>query len=378
MKVSVVKTQVHDEDAIRRNVRKAIDLVGGMQHIVRSGDTVIVKPNFFGPRLSSDGATTNLTILQEIVEEVAERSATPVIAEGPFRTYNTRVVFSKIGVDRLAKNLGVELVNLNEAESVEVNVPLGKALKKIKIPKVVLNADALINIPKMKTHHLTTVTLGMKNLKGVLPGEEKQQSHIHGIHQAIVDINKTVTANLTVVDGTVAMEGVGPTFGDPVDLGVIVAGENVVDVDKVCCEIMGINPLHVEHVRIADEEGLSSSEVEVVGEPVDTVVRKFKFLQENTTYLFVHSVTEKADRILYRVTGKNIKPFLSGKFGRRAIIDRTRCAQCHVCEQVCIASPSPAIDSSSGKIDYTRCVDCLLCMEHCPRDAISIRGMTPR
>jgi len=64
---------------------------------------------------------------------------------------------------------------------------------------------------------------------------EKQQSHIHGIHQSIVDINKTVTADLTVVDGTIAMEGVGPTFGDPVELGVIVAGKNVVDVDKVCC-----------------------------------------------------------------------------------------------------------------------------------------------
>jgi uncharacterized protein (DUF362 family) len=235
MTVSVVKTQVQDEDAFRKDVQKAIDLVGGMQRVVKPGDTVIIKPNFFGPRLSSDGATTNLTMLQEIVEEVAERRATPVIAEGPFRTYNTRVVFRTVGVDRLAKNLGVELVDLNDAENVEVNVPLGKALKKIKIPKIVLDSDVLINVPKMKTHHLTTVTLGMKNLKGVLPGVEKQQSHIHGIHQSIVDINKTVTADLTVVDGTIAMEGVGPTFGDPVELGVIVAGKNVVDVDKVCC-----------------------------------------------------------------------------------------------------------------------------------------------
>ncbi|MGZ6281013.1 MAG: DUF362 domain-containing protein [Ktedonobacteraceae bacterium] len=377
MKVSVVKTDVHD-DAIRTNVREAIDLVGGMRHVVRSGDTVIIKPNFFGPRLSSDGATTNLTMLQEIVEEVAEQNAIPVIAEGPFRTYNAQVVFRKIGVDTLAKNLGVELVNLNAAESVEVNVPSGKALKKIKIPKRVLNADALINLPKIKTHHLTTVTLGMKNLKGVLPGEEKQQSHIHGIHQAIVDLNKTVTANLTVVDGTIAMEGVGPTFGDPVGLGVIVAGENVVDVDKVCCEIMGINPLQVEHVRIADGEGLGSSNIEVVGDPVDAVMRKFKFLQESPRYLFVHGVTEKADRALHRVTGKSVKPFLSGKFGRRVIIDKTRCAQCHVCEQVCIASPASAIDCSAGRVDYKQCVDCLLCMEHCPQDAISIRGMTSR
>jgi uncharacterized protein (DUF362 family)/Pyruvate/2-oxoacid:ferredoxin oxidoreductase delta subunit len=378
MKVSVVKMQVHDEDAIRKNVKKAIDLIGGMQSVVKSGDSVIIKPNFGGPRSSSDGATTNLTVLQEIVEEVEDRQATPIIAEGPFRRYNTKVVFSKVGVDRLANTLGVELIDLNDCESAEVTVPRGKALKRIKLAKRVLDADALINVPKMKTHHITKVTLGMKNLKGILPGEEKQQSHIHGIHQAIVDINKSIAPDLTVVDGIIAMEGVGPAFGDPVDLGVIVAGKNVVDVDKVCCEIMGINPLHVEHVRIADEEGLGSAEVQVVGEPIDAVTRKFKFLQESTTYLIAHSVAQKADRVLYRLIGKSIFPLLSGKFGKRPIIDKTKCAKCHICEQVCILAPPPAIDCSSGKIDYQRCADCLLCMEQCPTNAISVRGMTSR
>jgi uncharacterized protein (DUF362 family)/Pyruvate/2-oxoacid:ferredoxin oxidoreductase delta subunit len=378
MDVSIVKTLVHDEDAIRKNVKKAIDLVGGMQSVVKSGDRVIIKPNFGGPRSSSDGATTELTILQEIVEEVADRQATPIIAEGPFRQYNTRVVFSKVGVDRLANDLGVELIDLNDSESVEVIVPRGKALKRVKIAKEVLDADALINVPKMKTHNMTTVTLGMKNLKGILPGEEKQQSHIHGIHQAIVDINKAIAPDLTVVDGVIAMEGAGPTFGDPVDLGVIVAGKNVVDVDKVCCEIMGINPLHVEHVRIAEEENLGSARVEVVGEPIDAVTRKFKFLQESTTYLFAHNVAQRADRVLYRLIGKSILPFLSGRYGRRPIIDKTKCAKCHICEQVCILAPPPAIDCSLGKIDYQRCADCLLCMEQCPTNAISVRGMTSR
>ena len=378
MNVSVMKTQIHDEDSIRRNVKNAIDLVGGMQSVVKPGDSVIIKPNFGGPRSSSDGATTDLTMLQEIVEEVADRQATAVIAEGPFRQYDTRVVFKKVGVDRLANNLGVELIDLNDSESVEVTVPRGKALKRIKIAKRVLDADALINVPKMKTHHITKVTLGMKNLKGILPGEQKQQSHIHGIHQAIVDINKTIAPDLTVVDGIIAMEGVGPAFGDPVDLGVIVAGKNVVDVDNVCCEIMGINPLHVEHLRIAAEEGLGSAEVQVVGEPVDAVARKFKFLQESTTYLLAHNVAQKADRVLYRLVGKNVFPFLSGKFGRRPIIDKTKCAKCHICEQVCILAPPPAIDCSSGKIDYQRCADCLLCMEQCPTNAISVRGMTSR
>lgn len=375
MKVAVVKvSNIGEEESIREGVRKAINLVGGMHSIVKRGDTVIVKPNFFGPRSPLQGATTSLTVVQEIVNEVIECGAEPIIAEGPFRFYNADVVFNTLGVRRFAKELGIKLVNLNEEASVEVEVPSGKALKRIKVPKLVLDSDVLINVPKMKTHHLTTVTLGMKNLKGVLPGAEKQQSHIHGIHQSIVDINKIIKPDLTVVDGIVAMEGMGPTFGDPVELGLVVAGRNVVDVDKVCCEIMGIDPFHVEHLRIALEEGLGSNNVEVVGGPINSVRRKFRVPQESRVYLYLSNAAQRLDRLVYKISGKNIFPYLSGMFGKRPRIDKKKCVKCGICEKVCIVSP-PAIDCKAGKINYQRCVDCLLCMEQCPRNAISVRGM---
>jgi uncharacterized protein (DUF362 family)/Pyruvate/2-oxoacid:ferredoxin oxidoreductase delta subunit len=375
MKVAVVKvSNIGEEESICEGVRKAINLVGGMHSIVKRGDTVIVKPNFSGPRSPLQGATTSLTVVREIVNEVIECGAEPIIAEGPFRFYNADVVFDTLGVRRFAKELGIKLVNLNEEASVEVEVPSGKALKRIKVPKPVLDSDVLINVPKMKTHHLTTVTLGMKNLKGVLPGAEKQQSHIHGIHQSIVDINKIIKPDLTVVDGIVAMEGMGPTFGDPVELGLVVAGRNVVDVDKVCCEIMGIDPFHVEHLRIALEEGLGSNNVEVVGEPINSVRRKFRVPQESRVYLYLSNAAQRLDRLVYKISGKNIFPYLSGMFGKRPRIDKKKCVKCGICEKVCIVSP-PAIDCKAGKINYQRCVDCLLCMEQCPRNAISVRGM---
>lgn len=374
MQVAVVKVpSIVDEERVGRAVRKAIDLVGGMRGIVEKSDCVIVKPNFFGPRSSLHGATTSLAVVREIVEEIFECGAEPIIAEGPFRFYNADVVFNVLGVKKFAQDLGIKLVNLNKEPSVEVEVPLGKALRKIKVPKVVLDADKLVNVPKMKTHHLTTVTLGMKNLKGVLPGAEKQKSHIYGIHQSIVDINKTVKSDLIVVDGIVAMEGMGPTFGDPVELGVVVAGKNVVDVDRVCCELMGVDPLHVEHLRLAVEEGLGSSDVEVVGEDLESIKRKFKIPREGGTYLFLSNVAQRFDRLMYRFSGKNIFPFLSAMFGKRPRIDKKKCVRCGICEKVCILSP-PAINCKTGKISH-RCVDCLLCMEQCPKNAISVRGM---
>ena len=377
MKVAVVKvSNIGDEESICRGVGKAINLVGGMRSVVKCGDMVIVKPNFFGPRSSLHGATTNLAVVREIVNEVIECGAEPIIAEGPFRFYNADLVFDTLGVRRFTQKLGIKLVNLNEEASVEVEVPSGKALKKIKVPKLVLDSDVLINVPKMKTHHLTTVTLGMKNLKGVLPGAEKQQSHIHGIHQSIVDINKIIKPELTVVDGIVAMEGMGPTFGDRVELGLVVAGRNVVDVDKVCCEIMEVDPFHVKHLRIALEEGLGSNNVEVVGEWINSVRRKFRVPRESGTYLYLSNIAQRFDRLVYRISGKNIFPFLSSMFGKRPRIDKKKCVKCGICEKTCIVSP-PAIDCKAGKISH-RCVDCLLCMEQCPKNAISVRGLVAK
>jgi uncharacterized protein (DUF362 family)/Pyruvate/2-oxoacid:ferredoxin oxidoreductase delta subunit len=374
MKVAIVKVpNINDEESICRSVRKAINLVDGIHNVVKCGDVVIIKPNFFGPRSSLHGATTSLTVIREVVNEVIECMAEPIIAEGPFRFYNADLVFDMLGVRRFAQELGIKLVNLNKEVSVEVEVPSGKALKRIKVPKLVLNSDVLINVPKMKTHHLTTVTLGMKNLKGVLPGAEKQQSHIHGIHQSIVDINKVIKPDLTVVDGIVAMEGMGPTFGDPVELGLIVAGRNVIDVDRVCCEVMGIDPFHVEHLRIALEEGLGSNNFEVVGESINSVRRRFRVPQESRAYLYLSNIAQRFDQLVYKISGKNIFPFLSSIFGRRPRIDRKKCVKCGICEKVCIVSP-PAINYKTGKISH-RCVDCLLCMEQCPKNAISIRGM---
>jgi len=138
-----------------------------------------------------------------------------------------------------------------------------------------------------------------------------------------------------------------------------------IDVDKVCCEIMGIDPFHVEHLRIALEEELGSNNVEVVGESINSVRRKFRIPQESKTYLYLSNIAQRFDQLVYKISGKNIFPFLSIMFGKRPRIDQKKCVKCGICEKVCIVSP-PAIDYKAGKISY-RCIDCLLCMEQCPK-----------
>ena len=181
--VSIVKvSDPRDDGAVRQAILSSIDLLGGLSSFVKSGDKVVLKPNLEAPRHSRTAATTSMVFVERLIELTRQAGADPIVAEGPFMNYDARAVFRITGVEELCKRLDVDLVNLNDTESVEVKVPNGKAHKKLRIPRVILEADKLINIPKMKTHHLTTMTCAMKNLKGVLPGIDKQLSHVRGLH----------------------------------------------------------------------------------------------------------------------------------------------------------------------------------------------------
>jgi hypothetical protein len=131
----------------------------------------------------------------------------------------------------------------------------------------------------MKTHDMFPVTLGLKNMKGVIQDQDKKRFHIIGVEQAVVDINKLVLPHLTVIDGTVGMEGIGPMHGEPVNLGLIVASMDTVAADAVGASIMGVDPQEVGHIRMAAEQGLGCSdlsEIDVVGKTIDEVRRPFQ------------------------------------------------------------------------------------------------------
>jgi uncharacterized protein (DUF362 family) len=234
-----------------------------------------------------------MIFIETLVGLIQECGAKPVVAEGPFMNYDAEAVFKITGVRELCKRVKVDFVDLNKAETVEVHVPGGKAHRKLRIPRVVIEADRIVNVPKLKTHHLTTLTCSMKNMKGVLPGRDKQLSHVRGLHQAIVDISKVVRSDLIVVDGLLAMGGMGPTFGDVVPLGLVIAGTNPIAVDTVCARIMGVSPTDVEHLRIAFHDfSIKEEDIMTVGLPLQEIKSKFRIPRDKWTY----SLALRSDR----------------------------------------------------------------------------------
>lgn len=376
-KVVITRLADHsNSQAVADGIRRSVQLLGGIEKIVEKGDRVIIKPNLEAPREARTAATTDMIFVETAVEMTRESGAVPIVAEGPFMNYNAEAVFQITGVRRLCERLGVEFVNLNAAETIEVEVPGGKAHKKLRLPRVVLEADKLLNLPKLKTHHLTTITCAMKNLKGVLPGQDKQLSHVRGIHQAIVDINKIVRSDLVIVDGLLAMEGMGPTFGGVVDMGVLTAGTNAIAVDSVCAEIMGMDPLHVPHLKLAYQDfSFDPSAIEVVGTSVKEVQRRFKVPRERISYHIALRSAHILDRYIYKSLsgGKTIFPRLSGFFGAHPKIDADLCTRCDICETSC---PAGAIDLTKKRIDTTKCIDCLICFELCPNKAVIVKGIS--
>lgn len=377
--VSVVKVKVPlDEAEIKHAISSSVDLLGGLSSIIRKGDRVILKPNLEAPRHAKTAATTSMVFIERLVELIRLAGARPIVAEGPFMNYDAKTVFSLTGVDELCDRLDVELINLNDAEAVEVRVPDGKAHKKLRIPRLIIEADRIVNLPKIKTHHLTSITCSMKNLKGVLPGRDKQLSHVRGLDQAIVDINKVVHSDLIIVDGVLAMDGRGPTFGDPIQLGIVIAGKNDLAVDITCSQIMGLNPKDVKHLRIAmQESSIRTEDVKVVGTPIEEVKTQFNIPHESWPYRFAQRSAHILDRQVYQQfrPGKSIYPTLSGLFGAHPKIDAAKCTLCGICEKSC---PVDAIDLSKKKILASKCIDCLICSELCPFQAIQIKSITER
>ena len=370
--VSVVASNMNSSN-VKKSVKKAIDLIGGMDQIVNRGDSVLIKPNFVAP---FSGAVTNFNIIEEVVEEVRKCGGEPILGESAGFEFDTEKTFDIIGATKFAQNIGVKLVNFDaeHMEKIKVNQ---RFLKELMIPKIVLEADVLINIPKMKMHGITTVSFGMKNLMGIPNRESRRKLHVLGIERGIVTLNTVFKPDLTIVDGLTVM-GSKAVYGNELDLGVIVAGKDVVSVDQVCCELIGIKPQNIKHIRHAIKKGIEQGHPEIVGDYNE--VSKISLSKQKTLHRLLHNalfrgmyVADYLYSILHPYPNKSLIPTLHWYTGIRPKIDQSKCDKCGICVDIC---PIKAINAETIQIDSKKCmyVRCLKCAEQCPAGAIEIKG----
>ncbi len=278
-------SDISDAISIESAVREAVELSCDFTSMCR-GKSVVLKPNVYCPAPAP--TTTDPRVIAALIRLAKEAGAREVtVAEGRsistalFRknAHTTKACFEAVGMDRAALDNGANIVYLEDDEFIDVSCEDALVLKEARVPRTIYEAEVLINVPVLKNHSLTLVTLGIKNLHGTISDKDKLFGHdYHRIPQKLVDILRYHKPALTVIDGVRGQEGDHANMGSPVDTRVIISGMDTVAVDAVACDIMGLQNLEIDTTRLAHEQGLGVGDmnaVQVLGEKLDDVRHSF-------------------------------------------------------------------------------------------------------
>jgi len=273
--VAVTSVAIVKSLQIPRIVDEALELIGA-EGLIRPEDRVLIKPNYVVAKHPSTGITTDSAIVEGIIEFV-KRSGVRDVVVGEGGSGDTERAFDVVGIRDVTARQNVRLVNLNRDPRVNVELPQPLALKEVGVAKTAVESTCIINVPKLKVHHMAVVTLCMKNLMGlILP-----KNIMHGqLDEKIVDLASLFKdkVKINIVDGLVGAE-VDETSGSPVRMDLVIAGQDMVAVDTVAASVMGIDPSRVKYLRLAEEMGLGVSdlrEIEVLGESIEGVKKQFR------------------------------------------------------------------------------------------------------
>lgn len=221
------------------------------------GKKVLLKPNLVETAIGHAHINTHPMVILAAAEAFRQLGAERIIvAEGQGHRRDSWLVLDESGMGAALTEAKLEFVDLNH-DDVEAVSTIGgwTNLEKLFLPRTLLEADIVVSVPKMKTHHWAGVTCSMKNFFGVMPGIvygwPKNVLHYEGIENSILDINATVKPHFAIVDGIVGMEGDGPIMGTPKTLGCLVMGRNLPAVDATCVRLMGLQPFGVKYLTEA-------------------------------------------------------------------------------------------------------------------------------
>jgi len=361
--------------SVEEKIKGILSTMGGLSKFVRPGNRVLIKPNFVAP---FPHATTSLEVLEVVLKSVRDCGGKPVIAESSGYEFDTEATFKILGVRDFAKRTRTELINLDTSEFERVRIHKG-IFGEVWIPKLVRKVDVLINVPKLKRHSLTEVTVGIKNLFGLLHRKSRRIIHSLGLERGVFELSRVVRCDLVIVDGTTVSERA--VYSDWQKMDCIVGGTDIYAVDIHCCQFLGVNYKEVGHIRLALENGIANENYRVV--PV--CQEGLETGNQSPMPAVHHSIKTRLRKAGYRAMylaeipytwiteGKSLVPSAHYYFGIRPKLDPNKCTQCGECEKVC---PVGAIQVPLKRIDASVCmlVRCLKCIDVCPESAISTRG----
>jgi uncharacterized protein (DUF362 family)/ferredoxin len=360
--VSITTSAGYELPTLRQAVIKLLEPVGGMSAFISRGDRVLLKPNMLVARDPNQAVTTHPALVQVVAELVREAGGIALIGDSPGFGGFFRVE-EKCGIYDAAHKSGATLIEFNEAVELQGN----GMFRSIQLARVYYEADKIINLPKLKTHEMMTMTCAVKNLFGAVIGTEKVGWHLKAgssrelFARLLLEIYQLKKPTLNIVDAVEAMEGNGPANGTPVKLGVLIAGVNPVAVDVIAGKLAGIpaDLLHIEGTAVRmGLPGALINDIALCGTPIETIPKTHFRLPAGLDVQFG----------LPSFLTKILKSHLTSY----PVADRKKCVLCGICRDACPPT-AISIQNSALSVDNARCIRCWCCRELCPHDAMQTR-----
>lgn len=339
---------------------------------------ILLKPNLLSATPAEKAVTTDPVFVESVIDCLLGMGAKKdniLIADSPgivvpYTEKGLGNVYEVTGLSKVSEKTGIRLNYDTGLEMLELKK--GRVVKKLEIIRPAAEADIIINLPKFKTHNLTTITGAVKNMYGVIHGRSKTLYHtkfleVDKFYELLFDVITLIRPTINIMDGILGLEGEGPgSSGSPRHVGLLLASLDPVAMDLVVAGIMGIGPGEFPMQRIASERGMSSysmDNIEIAGPQMDgLVIGDFKRPKGGSL-----------DRITAnRFINTYLLPFMRNKLHPLPKPDHDKCNLCESCIDVC-PQECISLENDRIKIDYNKCIRCYCCSEMCPQGSILLK-----
>ncbi len=368
-KVAVIRCDSYDEEQVYKAVKEGIALIGGLECIVPKSDRILFKPNLLNKAAPDKAVTTHPSVFDAVIRLFKEQGYDNMFyGDSPGNPTNPEKIAEGCGIKQVGEKYGLKYGEFNKGKT--VNFPEGRFVKQFEISEGALEADAIINVCKMKTHQLGRITGGVKNLLGCVYGLNKGMCHAkfpdpESFGKMLVDLSRYLAPKLHIMDGIVAMEGNGPFSGTQVNMNVLLISTDPVALDAVFCKLINLDPSLVPTIKYGEEFGLGKyrdEDLEILGAEVSDLI-KADF-----------DVSREAARAGKWQNLSVVRSLLL----KKPVIMAEKCIKCGVCVDACPVEGKAMYFKDDKRQNpplyrYDKCIRCYCCQEMCPEKAITVK-----
>lgn len=357
-RVSIVRCANYKQPEVEDAVKMAIGLLGGIEKFVRPNSKVLLKPNLLSARTPEEGVDTHPEVVRQVARLI--KTVTPHIfvgdSPGGWELKDVDQVYEKSGVRKVCLEEGLQLVRFDKAVDLD-GFPIAAVAKEV---------DAIISVPKFKTHMVTMLTGAVKNTFGMVTGPHKAQCHLKAssvdeFADILVRVHALVKPALSIMDGIVGMEGEGPAAGALRNIGLIIASGDAVALDAVMSKLAGINPDEIATTKAAVDKKLGTADLD----KIDVLGARLEEVKINNFKLPKTSILRRLPRPLVHFGLNRIKFYPH--------INKKACKGCGLCFQICPKNAVRKLKNGVYEVNTKECINCFCCHEVCLHNSITLK-----